>query len=41
MNGYDQGNAVRQIFSAAGFAQVQTVKDYGGNDRISLGQMKG
>lgn len=39
-HGYDQGNAVRQIFSAAGFAQVQTVKDYGGNDRISLGQMK-
>ncbi|WP_288382628.1 peptide chain release factor N(5)-glutamine methyltransferase [uncultured Acinetobacter sp.] len=40
-HGYDQGNAVRQIFSVAGFAQVQTVKDYGGNDRISLGQMKG
>lgn len=37
-HGYDQGDAVQQIFIDAGFANVQTVKDYGGNDRITMGQ---
>lgn len=36
-HGYDQGEAVRQIFSQAGYKQVRTVRDYGGNDRVTLG----
>ncbi|TCB34925.1 peptide chain release factor N(5)-glutamine methyltransferase [Acinetobacter sp. ANC 4910] len=38
-HGYDQGEAVRNIFKAAGFKEVRTVKDYGGNDRVTLGQL--
>lgn len=38
-HGYDQGQAVQQLFSQAGFNQVKTVKDYGGNDRVTLGQI--
>ena len=37
-HGYDQGLAVRDIFKQHGFSQTQTIKDYGGNDRVSLGQ---
>ncbi|WP_367106003.1 peptide chain release factor N(5)-glutamine methyltransferase [uncultured Psychrobacter sp.] len=37
-HGYDQGLAVRELFLASGFEFVQTIKDYGGNDRITLGQ---
>ena len=37
-HGYDQGEAVRHIFTQAGYKQVRTVKDYGGNDRVTLGQ---
>ena len=37
-HGYDQAEAVQQIFKGAGFKQVRTVKDYGGNDRVTLGQ---
>ena len=37
-HGYDQGNAVRHLFTQAGYKQVRTVKDYGGNDRVTLGQ---
>ena len=37
-HGYDQGQAVRDIFEQQGFKQIQTIKDYGGNDRVSLGQ---
>lgn len=36
-HGYDQGMAVREILTKAGFAGVRTVKDYGDNDRITLG----
>lgn len=38
-HGFDQGAAVRQIFSNNGFAVVQTVQDFGGNDRVTLGQI--
>ena len=38
-HGYDQGDAVQQIFTDAGFANVQTVKDYGGNDRVTMGEL--
>ncbi|WP_394210986.1 peptide chain release factor N(5)-glutamine methyltransferase [Psychrobacter piscatorii] len=37
-HGFDQGAAVRQIFLDSGFESVHTVQDYGGNDRITLGQ---
>jgi release factor glutamine methyltransferase len=37
-HGYDQGAAVREIFSQAGFSQIRTVQDYGKNDRVTLAQ---
>lgn len=37
-HGYDQGLAVRALFVQAGFAQVETLRDYGGNERVTLGQ---
>ncbi|MHA3104097.1 peptide chain release factor N(5)-glutamine methyltransferase [Acinetobacter sp. ANC 3791] len=37
-HGYDQGAAVRGIFSQAGFSQIRTVQDYGKNDRVTLAQ---
>lgn len=39
-HGYDQGAAVRKLFLDSGFESVHTVKDYGGNDRITLGQVQ-
>ena len=37
-HGFDQGLAVRQLFIDNNFADVQTIKDFGGNDRVTLGQ---
>ncbi len=37
-HGYDQGNAVRELLRGAGFSAVETVQDYGGRDRVTLGQ---
>lgn len=37
-HGFDQGTAVRQLFLDNGFESVATVQDYGGNDRVTLGQ---
>lgn len=39
-HGYDQGDAVRKLFLDSGFESVHTVKDYGGNDRVTLGQVQ-
>lgn len=39
-HGYDQGDAVRDLFELAGYQQVKTQQDYGHNDRITLGQFK-
>ncbi|MEN8624796.1 peptide chain release factor N(5)-glutamine methyltransferase [Psychrobacter proteolyticus] len=39
-HGYDQGDAVRKLFLDNGFKSVHTVKDYGGNDRVTLGQVR-
>lgn len=39
-HGYDQGQTVQHLFIQAGFNQVKTVKDYGGNDRVTLGLAK-
>jgi len=37
-HGYDQAETVRNMLTARGFKAVRTVRDYGGNDRVSLGQ---
>lgn len=37
-HGYNQGLCVKNIFERYNFKQVTTHKDYGGNDRITLGQ---
>jgi len=40
-HGWQQGDAVRLLLQQAGFQSVQTCQDYGGNDRVSLGQWVG
>jgi release factor glutamine methyltransferase len=40
-HGWQQAQEVQQLFRQAGYHQVATVKDYGGNDRVSLGQWQG
>ena len=37
-HGFDQGAAVNALLVDAGFVDVKTVKDYGDNDRVTLGQ---
>lgn len=37
-HGYNQAAAVQQILQRNGYQQVQSRKDYGGNDRITFGQ---
>lgn len=34
-HGYDQGAAVRALFAAQGFEQIETRRDYGGNGRVT------
>jgi len=36
-HGFDQGKAVRDLFGGAGFTQVVTRQDLGGQDRVTLG----
>lgn len=36
-HGYDQGEQVRGVFLSNGFDKVITVKDYGNNERVTLG----
>ena len=38
-HGFDQGLAVRQLFADNHFDDIQTIKDFGGNDRVTLGQI--
>lgn len=35
-HGYDQGDAVRDLFARGGWLNIETRKDYGGNDRMTL-----
>lgn len=35
-HGFDQGAAVRQLFAVAGWHQIATRQDYGGNERVTL-----
>jgi release factor glutamine methyltransferase len=37
-HGFEQAQAVAMLFKQAKFEQVQNAKDYGGNDRVTLGQ---
>lgn len=37
-HGYDQGKAVRELLRARGFVAVETRRDLGGNERVSLGK---
>ncbi len=37
-HGYHQAGQVQQLFSAAGFVNVSSHKDYGDNDRVVMGQ---
>ena len=39
-HGYQQGAAVRQLFTDCGYQQVSTYQDYAGNDRVTLGCWK-
>lgn len=36
--GYDQGEAVRELFAAAGFDGVRVLQDYGHRDRVVIGE---
>lgn len=38
-HGYDQAEAVQQMLLAAGFARVQSIRDYGDNWRVTCGQL--
>lgn len=40
-HGWEQGEAVRNILLGVGFNVVETIKDYGDNDRVTLGQWSG
>ena len=38
-HGFDQESAVRQLFINNDFHHIQTIQDFGGNDRVTLGQL--
>lgn len=40
-HGYDQGEGARAILLKNGYQNVETRKDYGDNDRVTLGQWQG
>ncbi|RBW50536.1 peptide chain release factor N(5)-glutamine methyltransferase [Marinobacter sp. F3R11] len=40
-HGFDQAGAVQGLLVARGFVHVKSCKDYGGNDRMTLGQWPG
>lgn len=37
-HGYDQGQKVRDLMIQSGLVNVRTVRDYGGNERVTLGR---
>ncbi|AXT37310.1 peptide chain release factor N(5)-glutamine methyltransferase [Alteromonas sp. BL110] len=39
-HGFSQGSAVNTLLTDAGFVKVKTVKDFGNNDRVTLGQWR-
>jgi len=40
-HGYDQANAVRELFEVNGYSNIKTLHDMGGNERVTLGQVLG
>ncbi len=38
-HGWQQGEAVRQLLLQQGYVQVETVRDYGDNERVTLGRL--
>ncbi|KJZ14207.1 SAM-dependent methyltransferase [Marinomonas sp. S3726] len=40
-HGYDQGEGARKILEKNGYHKIETRKDYGDNDRVTLGQYSG
>ena len=38
-HGYNQAKAVASLLKQAGFNQIETLKDLGGNDRVTLGRL--
>ena len=36
-HGYDQGDAVRELLAAHGYARIETLRDLNGQDRVTLG----
>lgn len=38
-HGWQQGEAVRALFSEKGYVQVETCRDYGDNERLTLGRL--
>lgn len=38
-HGYNQGEAVRNLFERYGYVQVKTLRDFGDNERVTLGQI--
>ncbi|WP_105577583.1 peptide chain release factor N(5)-glutamine methyltransferase [Cronobacter sakazakii] len=40
-HGWQQGEAVRELFTRAGYQAVETCRDYGGNERLTLGHYRG
>ncbi|MFQ2623023.1 peptide chain release factor N(5)-glutamine methyltransferase [Aeromonas caviae] len=38
-HGWDQGEAVRQLLLQQSYVQVETVRDYGDNERVTLGRL--
>lgn len=40
-HGYDQGEAVRELFARYGYTRIETRRDLGGNERVTFGQFAG
>ncbi len=38
-HGFEQGQGVREIFRQQGWQNIQTIRDYGANERVTCGQM--
>ncbi len=38
-HGYNQGDCVRELFLASGFAEVETLQDDSGHDRVTVGRL--
>jgi len=40
-HGFDQRGAISELMQSAGFSDVVCLKDFGGNDRVTLGRFRG